>query len=104
MPDWYRSLYWRIGLGIVLFLAAVLAVQGGTVVWLISRMEVAPGPPPPEVTRLAARDLGDALTANPRLDIAQFFRQQYEGRVPLVAIMRDGRVVSSDGTMPAERF
>ena len=98
---WYRSLYWRIGLGFVLFLAAVLAVQGGTLVWLISRMAVAPGPPPPEVTRLAARDLGEALTSNPQLDIQQFLREEYEGRVPLVAVMKDGRVISSDGTLPS---
>lgn len=97
---WNRSLYWRIGLGFVLFLVAVLAVQGGTLVWLISRMEIAPGPPPPEVTRLAARDLSDALTSNPQLDIQQFLRQEYEGRVPLVAVMKDGRVISSDGTLP----
>jgi signal transduction histidine kinase len=104
MPKWYQSLYWRIAIGFVLFLAAVLALQGGALVYLIARMEVAPGPPPPELTRLVARDLGDALTANPALDIAQFFRQEYEGRVPLVAIMRDGRVVSSDGTKPGEPF
>ena len=100
---WYRSLYWRIGLGFVLFLAAVLAVQGGTLVWLISRMAVAPGPPPPEVTRLAARELSDALTTNPQLDIQQFLRQEYEGRVPLVAVMKDGRVISSDGTRPTDQ-
>ena len=101
-PAWYRSLYWRIAIGFVLFLAAVLALQGGALVYLIARMEVAPGPPPPELTRLVARDLSDALAGNPRLDIAQFFRQEYEGRVPLVAIMRDGRVVSTDGTKPSE--
>lgn len=103
-PAWYRSLYWRIAIGFVLFLAAMLAVQGGALVYLISRMEVAPGPPPPEVTRLIARDLSEALTANPQLDIQQFFRQEYEGRVPLVAIMKDGRVVSSNGTMPSDTF
>jgi signal transduction histidine kinase len=101
---WYRSLYWRIGLGFVLFLAAVLAVQGGTLVWLISRMEVAPGPPPPEITRLVARDLSEALAANPNLSIEQFLRQEYEGRLPLVAVMTDGRVVSSDGTPPPEQL
>src|SRR5688500_1581618 len=101
MPEWYRSLYWRIAIGFVLFLAAMLAAQGGALLYLISRMEVAPGPPSPEVTRLIARDLSDALTANPRLDIEEFFRQEYEGRTPLVAIMKDGRVVSTDGTMPS---
>src|SRR5687768_7251915 len=101
-PAWYRSLYWRIAIGFVLFLAALLALQGGALVYLIARMEVAPGPPPPELTRLVARDLGDALSANPGLDIAEFFRQEYEGRVPLVAIMKDGRVVSTDGTKPTD--
>jgi two-component system sensor histidine kinase BaeS len=100
MRKWYQSLYWRIGIGFVVFLAAVLALQGVTLVYLISRMEVGPGQAPPEVTRLVARDLGDALTANPQLDIQQFLRQEYEGRIPLVAIMKDGRVVSTHGTMP----
>ena len=100
-PAWYRSLYWRIAIGFVLFLAAMLAAQGGALVYLISRMEVAPGPPSPEVTRLIARELSEALAANPRLDLQQFFRQEYEGRTPLVAIMKDGRVVSTDGTMPS---
>jgi signal transduction histidine kinase len=101
---WYRSLYWRIGLGLVIFLAAVLAVQALTLVWLISRMAVAPGPPPPEVARLAARELGESLSTNPQLDIAQFLRERYEGRLPLVAVMRDGRVISSDGTPPPDEL
>jgi two-component system OmpR family sensor kinase len=104
MPKWYQSLYWRIAIGFVLFLAAMLALQGGALVYLIAGMDVAPGPTPPEVTRLVARDLSDALTANPKLDIQQFFRQEYEGRVPLVAIMKDGRVFSTDGTKPSDTF
>ena len=104
MPKWYQSLYWRIAIGFVLFLAAMLALQGGALVYLIARMDVAPGPTPPEVTRLVARDLSDALTANPTLDIQQFFRQEYEGRVPLVAVMKDGRVFSTDGTKPSDTF
>ena len=99
---WYRSLYWRIGIGFVVFLAAVLAVQGGMLVWLISRMEVGPGRTPPELTRLVARDLGDALSTNPQLDIQQFLRADYEGRVPLIVVMKDGRVVSTHGTVPRD--
>jgi signal transduction histidine kinase len=99
---WYRSLYWRIGIGFVLFLAAVLAVQGGALVYFISSMEVGPGRTPPEVTRLVARDLGDALTANPQLDIQQFLRQEFEPRVPLAVVMKDGRVVSTGDTMPPD--
>src|SRR5688572_23275298 len=104
MPKWYQSLYWRIAIGFVLFLAAMLALQAGALVYLIAGMEVAPGPPPPEITRLIARDLSGALTANPKLDIAQFFRQEYEGQIPLAAIMKDGRVVTTSGPKPSESF
>jgi signal transduction histidine kinase len=104
MPRWYQSLYWRIAIGFVLCIAALLALQGGALVYLIARMEVAPGPPPPELARLVARNLSAALTVDRELDIAQFFRQEYEGRVPLVAIMKDGRVVTTDGSKPDDRF
>jgi signal transduction histidine kinase len=104
MPKWYQSLYWRIAIGFVLFLAAMLALQAGALVYLIAGMEVAPGPPPPEVTRLIARDLGQALSANPKLDIQQFFRQEYEGQIPLAAIMQDGRVVTTSGPKPSDSF
>lgn len=101
-PAWYRSLYWRIGVGLVSFLAVFLAVQALALVWLISRMEVGPGPPSPDVTRLVAREISDALVTNPKIDVEQFLRQQYEQRLPLVVVMRDGRTVSSDGrALPA---
>src|SRR5215210_9432287 len=100
---WYRSLYLRIGVGLVAFLVTFLVVQGLALVWLISRTDVAPGPPSPDVTRLVSRELGDALLANPRTDIEQFLRDQYERRLPLVVMMRDGRLVSTDGrALPAE--
>jgi two-component system OmpR family sensor kinase len=98
---WYRSLYWRIGIGLVSFLAAFLTLQALALVWLISRMEVAPGPPSPDITRLVSRELGDALASNTNIDLEKFLRDQYERRLPLVVVMRDGRVVSSDGrTLP----
>jgi signal transduction histidine kinase len=104
MPKWYQSLYWRIAIGFVLFLAAMLALQAGMLVYLIARMEVAPGPPPPELTRLVARELSEALVANPKADIQQFFRQEYEGQIPLAAIMKDGRIVTTSGPGPSESF
>src|SRR5215210_1688952 len=94
---WYRSLYLRIGVGLVAFLAVFLAVQGLALVWLISRMDVAPGPPSPDVTRLVSRELSDALAINPKTGVDQFLRDQYGQRLPLVVVMRDGRIVSSDG-------
>src|SRR5262245_28517702 len=103
-PVWYRSLYWRIGLGFVIFLALVLAVQAGTLVWLISRMEVGPGPASPSITRLLAAELSEELTKNPKLDIQRFFHERYEERLPVVAVMRDGRVIASNGRTPPDEI
>jgi signal transduction histidine kinase len=96
---WYRSLYWRIGLGFIVFLALVVAVQAGALVWLTSRVQY--GPPSPSATRVIADELSAALATNSKLDIAQFFREQDE-RVPMVAVMRDGRVISSNGAQPPD--
>ena len=65
---WYRSLYWRIGLGFVLFLAIIVAVQAAALVWLTSRIEY--GPPSAAATRVLADELSRELTKNPKLDIA----------------------------------
>src|SRR4051812_49582646 len=97
---WYRSLYWRIGAGFVVFLALVAAAQAGALVWLTSRIDY--GPPSPSATRVVADELSAALAQDPKLDLAQFFRQHYEERVPMVAVMRDGRVVSSNGVTPPD--
>ena len=36
MPEavWYRSLYWRIAMGFVALLAALLVIQAGVFIWL----------------------------------------------------------------------
>ena len=70
-PAWYRSLYWRIGAGFVLFLALIASVQAGALVWLTSRVEY--GPTSPSATRVVADELSRELTANPKLDLAQFY-------------------------------
>jgi signal transduction histidine kinase len=97
---WYRSLYWRIGAGFVLFLALIASVQAGALVWLTSRVDY--GPPSPSTTRVVADELSIALRDNPKVDLAQFFKQHYEERIPMVAVMRDGRVVSSNGVAPPD--
>ena len=99
-PAWYRSLYWRIGLVFVLFLVVVVAVETAAFVWLTSRASY--GPPSPSATFVVAEGLGRALSANPTLDIAKFFKDHYEERVPMVAVMKDGRVISSNGVPPSE--
>jgi len=98
---WYRSLYWRIGLGFILFLAAVLVIQGAVIFWLIERGEAAPGPPPRGFTFIVGADLSTALGADPRLDLERYIRDTYEQRgYPFFVLMTDGRVISSSSARP----
>jgi two-component system OmpR family sensor kinase len=100
-PRWYRSLYWRIGLGFVLTLAAMMAVQALVVVWLLGRGAEAPGPPPPAFARIVASDMSQALAVNPQLDLENHVRDEYQRRLyPFFLVLRDGRVIASDGTPP----
>ncbi len=100
-PRWYRSLYWRIGLGFVLTLAAMMAVQGTVVIWLLSRGTEAPGPPPRAFARIVASDVAEALAADPALDLQAYLQQEYQRRLyPFFVVMSDGRAVSSDGRRP----
>jgi signal transduction histidine kinase len=99
---WYRSLYWRIAIGFILFLASVLVIQGAVFLWLLDRSESLPGPPPRGFTRIVAADLSAALAANPGLDVERYVRATYqEQRYPFFVLMRDGRVVSS-GARPSD--
>ena len=101
---WYRSLYWRIALGLVATIAAIIGVQGLVVLWLLGRDGPAPGPPPPGFARLVAQDLGRELAATPGLDLERFVREEYQQRLfPFAVVLRDNRVVSPDGaTVPDE--
>ena len=101
---WYRSLYWRLAVGLVCTIAAIIAVQGLVVLWLIGRDGPAPGPPPPGFARLVAQDLARELAATPGLDLERFLREEYQQRLfPFAVVLRDGRVVSHDGaTVPEE--
>ena len=91
---WYRSLYWRIGLGFIVFLAATLIAQGVVGALLVSRAASAlPERAPFNFATLVASDLSAALTSDPALDVDGYVRQEY-ARVsyPIVIVMRDGRV------------
>jgi signal transduction histidine kinase len=98
---WYRSLYWRIAVGFVLFLTSVLTVQGAVFLWMLSRGGAAPGPPPRGFTRILAADLSAALEANPLLDLDRYVRDTTQQReYPFFVLMTDGRMVSTGGTTP----
>ncbi len=90
---WYRSLYWRIALGFVLCLAAMLAVQALLLILVASRSgPTLPGLPPDRFARSVAQDLSQALEQDAGLDVGAFLRDQY-GRDahPLIVLLADGR-------------
>lgn len=95
---WYRSLYWRIALGVVLCLATVLVIQGLLLVYVASRSgPTLPGVPPERFARGVAQDLGQALERDPALDIKAYLHDQYgrEGH-PVFILLADGREFTND--------
>jgi len=102
-PLWYRSLYWRIGLGLFAFLALMLTAQGALFLWMTDRIAGSmPARSPRRLAALVATDLGAALSANSSLGIEQYLREQYgEVLQTFVVIMRDGRSFSNHDDVPA---
>jgi signal transduction histidine kinase len=101
-PRWYKSLYWRIALGLFAFLALMLAAQGALFLWMTDRIAGSmPARDPRRLAFLVASDVGAALTADPDLDLAEYIRDQY-GNVfqTFVVAMHDGRIASNDEDMP----
>ena len=100
---WYRSLYWRIAVGIVAFLAAMLVVQAMLFVWTVSRSgRTLPGQSPVRLGIAVAMDLGSVLERDPQTDLVRYLHEQYgQYTHPFFIMMADGRVISSGGqTIP----
>jgi signal transduction histidine kinase len=96
---WYKSLYWRAAIGFVLSLAAILVLQAMLFVLVVSRAgPVLLGQPPDRFARTLARDLGEALDRDPKLDVVEFVLSQF-GRSahPYFVLMTDGRTVDHAG-------
>src|SRR5262249_12917631 len=74
---WYRSLYWRIALGYIAVLAALLLVQTSLAVWMTGRMWGRASRTPAQLAELVAQDLEAQLSSFPQLDIADHLRGRY---------------------------
>src|SRR4051794_15969534 len=94
---WHRSLYWRIAIGFVLFLAAMLVVQAMLFVWVVARSgRTVPGQSPGRFSETVALDLADALGREPELDVARYVRDQYaQDTHPFFVMLADGRMITS---------
>lgn len=103
MTTWYRSLYWRIVVGFVALLATLLVVQTLLFLWLTGRFVTSPrSRTPQELADHVARDVSEALTDNPDLDLGVHLRERFgDIRQPFVVVMRDGRRASNrPGMLP----
>jgi signal transduction histidine kinase len=102
---WYRSLYWRIALGLFAFLVLTLAAQAALVVWMIDETAGSmPARSPRRLAALVGSDLTVALATSPDLDLDHYVREQY-GHVfqPFVVVMRDRpAAISNHDAVPDE--
>lgn len=94
---WYRSLYWRIALGVVGFLAAMLMVQAVLFVWVVSQSgRSLPGQSPGRLASTVALDLASVLEREQHADLARYVNEQYAQYThPFFIMMTDGRVITS---------
>jgi signal transduction histidine kinase len=99
MPEqvWYRSLYWRIGLGFIACVAGLLIAQAVLFVWLtIPSQGTLPGGSPQRFATLVASDISSALEADPSLDLEKYVRENFDHVTrPIVIFLRDGRTITT---------
>jgi signal transduction histidine kinase len=78
---WYRSIYWRIALGVVVTVAVVLVLQAALFLWLASTTDSLAMRTPGHVAAVAAAELGSALENDPGLDVDRWLAGEF-GRGP----------------------
>jgi two-component system, OmpR family, sensor kinase len=92
---WYRSLYWRVALGLIAFLALMLTAQTLLTLWMSNQIAGSmPARSPRRLAVLVASDIAARVSENPDLDLERYVREQYANVLqPFIVRMRDGRVV-----------
>jgi two-component system, OmpR family, sensor kinase len=95
--QWHRSFYWRIALGAVAFLGAMLVVQAMLFVWVVSQSgRNLPGQSPARLGMTVALDLANLLERDPQADLAPYVKDQYAQYAhPFFVMMADGRLITS---------
>ncbi len=96
-PRWYRSLYWRTGIGFVVFLMLVLGIQIVFLAWMVRGSTTAlPGGSSWRFARIAASDIQSRLAGDRQLDLQQYVGRNYaQVPHPFFVLMTDGRLVTN---------
>ena len=102
--NWYRSLYSRIALGFVVFLAAMLVVQAVLFVWVIAQTDRAiPGGSAERFAQGVALDLSNELERDPRINIDTYIHEQYSSSsYPFTVVLDNGPAIAVGASAPSE--
>ncbi len=95
---WWNSLYWRVGIGFVVFVVALLLVQSAIFIYWMDR----PGQGNPRHTQLrrvmrAAAEIGRALERGGPIDEALLVRGEGEPGGALYVVLADGTAIGAGG-------
>jgi signal transduction histidine kinase len=101
---WYRSLYWRIAVGLFALLALMLAAEGALFLWVTDRIAGSmPAQSPRRLAVLVASDVGAALARDASLDLEAYLREQYSHVFQtFFVVLRDGRIASNHDDVPEQ--
>src|SRR5687767_6633334 len=103
-PRWYRSLYWRIAVGLFAFLALMLVAEAALFLWVSDRIAGSmPARSPQRLAAIVASDVGAALARSSSLDLDAYLKDEYGDILQtFFVILRDGRIATNDDRVPAE--
>src|SRR5262245_35049513 len=94
---WYRSLYFRIAVGVVGLLAGMLVVQAMLFTWAVSQSgRSLAGQSPARLGMNVALDLASVLERDSQTDLQRYVHDQYAQYThPFFVLLADGRLVTS---------
>lgn len=100
--SWFRSLYWRIAVGFVAFLAVLLIVQAAVFLWLAAReTNESQTRTPFGQAALVASELGAALDADAALDVGRWLRDEYGDAIhPIAVVLPNNQAFLSHEDVP----
>jgi signal transduction histidine kinase len=101
---WYRSLYWRIAIGFVALVSAIITAQALVTLWLAGRVaDLIPGRTPGALAAVLATSVSEALAADAELDLEVFLRERHgSAQQAFAVVMRNDVVVLSENVGPPE--
>jgi two-component system sensor histidine kinase BaeS len=101
-PFWYRSLYWRIAVGLFALLALMLVAEAALFLWTADRIAGSmPARSPRRLAVMVASDISAALNADPTQDLQQYVTEQFGDTFQtFVVVMRDGRTAANHSDVP----